>query len=411
MKDTEEHYHPLPPRQYLGYVIFFAVLTLGSLTVALVWTLSSAREGPGWREVVIALLLLAQMGLFLGLLMLNPAWPLSQGRLRVYFGSSLALWLVGFWLAPQLWWLNLAYLGQMAGLMPARAMLLTAALASVAFFVRNLGFAPLQEDIASVLGMYAQWASVIVMYLFMNQLIRTSQDRGKLIARLETAKKELELAQQREAELAVLRERERLARDLHDSLGHTLVALSVQLEAIQRLYRVDPGQASAQVDEMKALTRSSMDALRRSIAGLRAPGLGDQALRPALQALCVDFGERTGLEITCQVDPAADQLRPALAEALWRLTQEALTNAEKHAQARSVGVSVACGSSAVTVHIADDGVGLPPGAESYPNRFGLRGMRERVEGLGGTLVLDGSERGTVVEACLPTIAANAGGRS
>jgi signal transduction histidine kinase len=408
MKDTEEHYHPLPARQYRGYVIFFAVLALGTLTVALLWTLSSAREGLGWREVVIALLLLAQMGLFVGLLMLNPAWPLSQRRLRVYFGSSLALWLVGFWLAPQLWWLNLAYLGQMAGLMPARAILVTAALASVAFFVRNLGLSPAQGEVASLVGAYVQWASVIVMFLFMNQLIRTSQDRGKLIARLEVAKKELERAQQREAELAVLRERERLARDLHDSLGHTLVALSVQLEAIQRLYRVDHEQASAQVDEMKALTRSSMDALRRSLAGLRAPGLGDRALRPALQALCVDLRQRTGLEIACQVDPAADQLHSALAEALWRITQEALTNAEKHAQARSVDVSVACGPSAVTVRIADDGAGLPPGAESHPNRFGLRGMRERVEGLGGTLVLDGSERGTVVEARLPTIAAKAG---
>jgi signal transduction histidine kinase len=405
MKDTIDHYHPLPARQYRGYIVFFAVLMLGSLTVALLWTLSSAREGLGWREVTIVLLLLAQMGLFLGLLMLNRQWPLPRRRLNVYFGSSLALWLIGFWLAPQLWWLNLAYLGQMAGLMSARAILVTAVLTSVAFFARNLSFGLPQAEVTSLLGAYAQWASVIVMYLFMNQLIRTSQERGKLIAELEEAKKELELAQQQEAELAVLRERERLARDLHDSLGHALVTFSVQLEAIQRLYRVDPEAASDQVDEMKAMTRSTMDALRRSIAGLRAPGLEDRALRPALQALCVDLAQRTGLQVTCQINEAADELRPVMAEALWRITQEALTNVEKHASAQSVAVALHFEPDAVILRIVDDGVGLPLGAESRPNRFGLRGMRERVEGLGGKLALDGNRGGTTVEARLPIIRA------
>jgi signal transduction histidine kinase len=224
-----------------------------------------------------------------------------------------------------------------------------------------------------------------------------------LIAQLQAAKHELELAQQREAELAVLRERERLARDLHDSLGHALVTLSVQLEAIQRLYRVDPEAASVQVDEMKAMARSSMDALRRAIAGLRTPDLADRALRPALQALCVDLAQRTGLEVSCQIDQAADDLRPATAEALWRITQEALTNVEKHAQARSVDVSVEYKPDAVALRIVDDGVGLAAGADPVPNRFGIRGMRERVEGLGGTLSLTGGASGTTVEARLPVI--------
>ena len=96
----------------------------------------------------------------------------------------------------------------------------------------------------------------MVLYLFIYAIIRTSRERAKLITKLETAQKELELARQRDTELATLQERERLARDLHDSLGHTLVALSVQLEAVQRLYKVDPERASAQVDELKTLTRA-----------------------------------------------------------------------------------------------------------------------------------------------------------
>jgi signal transduction histidine kinase len=303
------------------------------------------------------------------------------------------------------YWIVFAYIGQMFGLLPARFGIFATLFVSGILFASNAGWGSSESNTTFLLGTLALWVMLVVFMLFINHLTQTSQERGRLIAELQAAKNELELAQQREAELAVLRERERLARDLHDSLGHALVTLSVQLEAIQRLYRIDPEGASDQVDEMKAMTRSSMDALRRSIAGLRAPDLEDRALRPALQALCVDFAQRTGLEVTCQINEAADNLRPAMAEALWRITQEALTNVEKHAQARSVGVSLEYEPDAVTLRIVDDGVGLAEGAKSLPNRFGMRGMRERVEGLGGTLALDGGANGATVEARLPVIRA------
>jgi signal transduction histidine kinase len=330
-------------------------------------------------------------------------WPLPRNRLLLYFAVNLALWLIEYWLVPDVYWIVFAYIGQMFGLLPARYAIVATLFVSAILFARSAARGSSESNTALLLGTLAVWAMLVVFMLFISHLTQTSQERGRLIAELQAAKHELELAQQREAELAVLRERERLARDLHDSLGHALVTLSVQLEAIQRLYRVDSEAASDQVDEMKAMTRASMDALRSSIAGLRAPGLEDRALRPALQALCVDLAQRTGLEVACQIDPAADDLRPAMAEALWRITQEAMTNVEKHAQARSVTVSLACEPDAVTLRVADDGVGLPAGAEARPNRFGLRGMRERLEGLGGTLALEGGETGTVVQARLPMI--------
>jgi len=394
---------PLPAKQYRRFVFFFHALTLGSLVGALVWVLWYGRGALGWPEIVTSVLLVVQMGIYLGLMVSGQQWPLPRNRLLLYFAANLALWLVEYWLVPGVFWVVFAYIGQMFGLLPARFGIIATLFVSGILFATNTAGGASELDVALLLGTQAVWASIVVFMLYINHLTRTSQERGELIAELQAAKAELEAAQQREAELAVLRERERMARDLHDSLGHTLVALSVQLEAIQRLYRVDPEAASAQVDDMKDLTRSSMDALRRSIAGLRAPTLEDRALRPALQALCVDFGERCGLEVTCQVDQAADGLRPALAETLWRVTQEALTNVEKHAGARSVDVALACAPNAVTLRIADDGAGFSPGDELQPNRFGLRGMRERVEGLGGTLALDGSEAGTVLEARLPII--------
>jgi signal transduction histidine kinase len=403
MRDSQDHHHPLPLRQFRWYVLFFHALTLGSLAGAALWILWRARHALGWPELVTCGLLLVQVGIYVGLMAFGKQWPLPRNRLLLYFAVNLALWLVEFWLVPDAYWVIFAYIGQMFGLLPARYGLIASLFVSAFLFATNASQPSAGADGSLLVGMLAVWASLVVFMLYINHLTRTSQGRGELIAELQAAKAELEIAQQREAELAVLRERERLARDLHDSLGHTLVALSVQLEAVQRLYRVDPEQASAQVDEMKALTRSSMDALRRSLAGLRAPGLGDSALRPALQALCVDFGQRTGLEVSCHVDEGADDLRPALAEALWRITQEALTNVEKHACARRAGVILRCEPGSVLLQVIDDGAGLPPEAETSPNRFGLRGMRERVEGLGGALTLASSEQGTTVEARLPVI--------
>ena len=339
--ESDERF-PLPTKQYRWYVLFFHVLTLGSLAGSLVDILWHARDAFGWREIAVSILILAQIGIYLGIMIFGRQWPLPRNRLFLYFAVNMAIWLLVYWLAPEVYWLVFAYIGQMFGLLPARYPIIATLFVSAILFARNFARGPSGSNTTLLLATLAVWAMLVVFMLFINHLTQTSQERGQLISELQAAKHQLELAQRQEAELAVLRERERLARDLHDSLGHALVTLSVQLEAIQRLYRVDPEAASQQVDEMKAMTRSSMDALRRAIAGLRTPDLADRHLEPALQDLCVDFAQRTGLTVTCQVDEAADHLRPAMAEALWRITQEALTNVEKHAEASSVGVSLAC---------------------------------------------------------------------
>jgi signal transduction histidine kinase len=166
---------------------------------------------------------------------------------------------------------------------------------------------------------------------------------------------------------------------------------------------VDPEKASAQVDELKNLARTSMDDLRRSLAGLRAPGLGERHLREALQTLSVNMGQRTHLEIQCRIAEGADELSPAHAETLWRVAQEALTNIEHHAAARAVQLQLDIESNAALLSIQDDGRGLPPDAEKQTGHYGLRGMRERVEGLGGTLTLTGNSNGSRVDVNLPIL--------
>jgi signal transduction histidine kinase len=250
----------------------------------------------------------------------------------------------------------------------------------------------------------AGWLSILVLLIYTNHLGQTSQERARLIDELRQTQKALEEAREKEAELAALRERERLAREMHDSLGHNLAALAIQLEAVQRLYKVDPHTASMMMDELKALTRSSMDELRRTLAGLRSPGLGARSLAQALGELCVDFNQRSGVEAHYSVDKKADELPLPMAEELWRVIQEVLANIEKHASAQQMTLELKVGKGEVTVIVTDDGSGFDPSMPVLAGHYGLLGMRERIEGLGGELSISSQAgEGSHLEIHIPTL--------
>ena len=392
---------PLSGKEFRRYEYIWSAISLGSYALAIGLTLWSSWGALGWQEALLIFLIFIQVGLYAKPMIIDRKGYLTRSDLAIYFIGSIGIWMFELWLAPEFFWLGFMFMGQMFGMLPALpAILGTALITLYMFFIiywPKIG----NISIGELFGFFAGTALVVVFLAYINQLIRASRERGKLIAELQDAQQELEATKERDAELAVLRERERLARDLHDSLGHTLVALSVQLEAIQRLYHIDPERASSQLDKLKELTRGSMAELRRSIAGLRSPGLGERDLQETLQELCVDFGARTGVEITCQIDDNVNRLRPAIAETIWRVAQEALTNVEKHANAGHVCLQATSEDRSVCLLIEDDGVGIPPDAENSPDRFGLRGMRERVEGLGGELKLVNTGCGTTVSAKLP----------
>ena len=393
---------PIPAQHLELYGRFWDVASLLIFSLAAVAVLITNANELTWREWTVAGLSIAQ-GLLYFFCITRGGWPVSSRNLALYFVGGVCMWGLACWLNPFTWWLGFTYFGQMFGLLPLQAVVPGTAIVTFLIALITSDWNLRQIPLGAVIGFTFQWLAGIALYLFIYNIIRTSGERAKLIASLEAAQKELELARQRDAELATLQERERLARDLHDSLGHALVAISVQLEAIQRLYKVEPEKASSQVDELKNLTRASMDDLRRSLAGLRAPGLGERRLSDALQALSVDTGQRAHLEIKCHVAEGANQLSPTHAETLWRVAQEALANIERHAAARTVQLQLDIESNAALLSIQDDGRGLPPDAEKQTGHYGLRGMRERVEGLGGTLTLTGNDNGSRVDVKLPIL--------
>ncbi len=396
---------PLPLRQFKSFMLFWHVFLLGGLAVTLVVAWPKAHDESGWRWVALATLVVIQATIYLKTFG-NVHHSAVSGRWWVvYFTVSLGLWVAEVSLEPRFEWLIGAYVGQMLGAVSPRYSLPASAVILVSYFTWRIGWSNLSHlngwMVLASGGALVSWMGLGV---FLHKLAATSAERGRLIEELQAARKQLELARDREAELAVLRDRERLARDLHDSLGHALVTLSVQLEALPRLYAADPSRAPALVQEMKCLTRSSMDDLRRSLANLRAPGLGDQPLAATLRTLTAEIAQRAGLNISSQLDEAADRLPPRVVEALWRVSQEGLANVEKHARAQDASLRLRLLPGWVELKVEDNGLGLPEQPEQMPGHYGLRGLRERVEGLGGTFALAKADpSGTLLEARIPVL--------
>lgn len=406
----DHHQLPIPQRQFNWYVNFWHVVYLSSLLFITIQVLPNVwqNDATALRMTVLFLLLVViQAALYLRLIMWNPnwgkGWPLPARDLWSYFGGSLICWFIEWQIEPEMFWFVTAYMGQLFGIAPPIGAIpvTTILYLLIQYKVGNFKTSILNSD--ESISIVTGWISFVVIYAFIWYLTRTSSERGRLLRQLQEAHSQLAQSREKELEIATLRERERLARDLHDSLGHSMVAMSVQLEAIQRLYKVDAERASAHIDDLKVQVRRSMDELRRSLDGLRAPGLGERPLSQALNALAIEVAKRSGLTIRCQAPSEADSLRPAIAETIWRVAQESLTNVEKHARAHSVQIVLQLEAAFASLRIIDDGIGKSSNAEMQPGHYGLRGLRERVEGLGGTFVLVNGANGTTIETILPRL--------
>lgn len=304
-----------------------------------------------------------------------------------------------------------ALIGASTALLPPRATVAPVGIA-VLMYLGATGLLPIGTDLRSwsaAVGPLVSLATSVGIVYALTALIRERIQREELFQELSTAHRELRDAHQRlrlsaarEADMATLRERNRLAREMHDSLGHALVSIAIKLEAAQYLYPVDAPRALAETTETTALVRSTMTDLRHSLAGLRPAPLEEHALGDALAELARSTEQRSGVQAICSVEARADSLDRAQQEAFYRVGQEALTNVAKHAHATHVAVSFTVQDALATLEVADNGVGLGAAERGGPDRYGLLGMRERVDALGGSLTLGPRPGGgTVLRASIP----------
>lgn len=203
----------------------------------------------------------------------------------------------------------------------------------------------------------------------------------ELLEELQLAHTQLQEYAAQAEQLAIAEERNRLAREMHDALGHRLTVAVVQLEGAQRLIPTNPERAASMVGTMREQLKEALAELRQTVATLRTPLTDDLPLATAVTHLAHNFQESTGLQVHLHLPPALPALPAPHRLALYRVAQESLTNIQRHAQATEVWLELQPHNGRLHLTICDNGQGFPT---NQPNgRFGLLGLRERAEQLGG----------------------------
>lgn len=188
---------------------------------------------------------------------------------------------------------------------------------------------------------------------------------------------------------AALQERQRIAREMHDSVGHSLTAQSIQLENVTVWLHQNPVKAEDHLDKARQLNRDALQNVRQSVARLRQDPLQGQRLAEALRDLFTTFERTNGITVVAEVEPF-NQFSKDTRVAIFRIIQEALTNISKHAQASQVTIAWQQDERGRSFTIVDNGCGFDPAQHQVG--FGLQSMRERTEALGGVFTLTSQPR-------------------
>jgi signal transduction histidine kinase len=247
-------------------------------------------------------------------------------------------------------------------------------------------------------------ASALNLQLYITFAALTTFCLAAIVSERRRAALELAESQRREGERATL-ERQRIARDLHDSVSQSLFSTTLHVRTAQRALELEElgssGSVGEELSEIGQLTRGALAEMRALIFELRPGALADEGLVAALTKQASALSAREGLAI--QVDGPDERLPlgPEVEEQLYRLVQEALANVVRHARASRATVRIAATDETVSMEVSDDGRGFDPAAVG-PEHFGLRSMRGRVADLGGRLqVTSRRGRGTVLRVEVP----------
>jgi signal transduction histidine kinase len=400
------------PRRWWLFPIFWSIVFCVGLTLSVLTLYQRQPEQlAGWAGVRMAALLI---GNFAAYLLVAWGWlyrdrPLPRRRGPAYFTvQMLLLSLLVWWYGAAFAWISLALLYPVIGGLPKRQWPLPIAALLLLFVISSLPWGSGENaTMATVLTIGLQLLVNLGIALVL-RLMSAQRDRLRVaLVELRQAHLALAASTDQKQELAILRERARLARDMHDNLGHALVVMNIKLEAAQLLYARDPARGDAELEATRALIRTSMADLRRTLADLRAPAAEHDDLPDALRRLARELQARTGIAVTCSIAADLPTLPAEAREAIWYIAREALTNVERHAAAASLTLALEFQPDhGWLLRVVDDGEGMSPKDLRRPNHYGVLGMRERMKEIGGQLdIRRGPSGGTVVEAHLPQTAA------
>jgi signal transduction histidine kinase len=428
-----------------------AVLPYVMLTVAVVISLIT-RRGP-WAPIDSAVIGLAAVAAgLLGLFTLRPAIRDRPPLLAAYF-IALALVMAAL-VVTDPWFGFFTFTGYFYAYYLPNGKWRLIGVATIALITGTSQAGGVPHGV----GRTAVWAVVVLINMLVAGSLswfgwvsaEQNDRRGRLVAELSQANRKLTasleenaglhaqlLAQAREA--GVLDERQRMAREIHDTLAQGLAGIITQLEAAGRATApsgpAEPaGQWRHHFDSAIRLARESLSEARRSVQALQPEPLEMARLPDALAEVAERWSARSGVAAQVTTTGNARPMRPEIEVALLRTAQEALANVAKHARATRVGLTLSYMEDEVALDVRDDGVGFEPapdaarrdavaagrelalarapgaGVAQPSGGFGLTAMRQRVEGLAGTLEIESEiGTGTAISASMPAIPAGAGG--
>jgi len=240
----------------------------------------------------------------------------------------------------------------------------------------------------------------ITLGVWITAIIGQSTRRRQLIEQLEATQAELAAAERR---AGILEERQRLARDIHDTLAQGFTSIVMHLEAADQALPDDLGTLQKHLDRARETARTSLEQARRVVNALRPHSLDQRSLPDAIERTAVRWQEETGIPLTTTITGDPVPLHPDIEVTLLRATQEALANIRKHAQATAVQITLSYIDDVVVLDVQDNGVAFAgAAASSLSGGYGLQAMRERAEQCGGSVTLESEPgEGTTVVVSIP----------
>ncbi|UQA97716.1 sensor histidine kinase [Streptomyces halobius] len=402
------------------------------LMVAALLALAAVRAAAGHAPYAPAVLITAVV--LFALYVAGPSIPrlrTSTSAAALWLAAVGLVWMVLLALTPDGIWLAFPLFFVQLHLLPRRSAL-PAVAATTVIAIAGFGWHTHTLTVGTVIGPVLGAAVAVAVVLGYQALYRESEQRRRLIEELTAARSDLAAA---EHAAGVLAERERLAREIHDTLAQGLSSIQLLLRAAERALPQgrDTATALGHVQQARTAAVDNLAEARRFVRALSPPDLEAGSLPAALERLCATTARSSGLVVHCQVSGAPTELPTPHEVALLRIAQSALANTVQHAAAGRVELTLSYMDTEVALDVVDDGVGFTPSEVPAPGSaglsgglgttdttgatditsttgtgFGLAAMRARARALHGTLAVESAPgEGTAVAVTLPCPAAPA----
>ena len=364
-------------------------------SVALRWTLEFAEQQHPLRWLLNAILIAYAI-----LILINQRFiGNSEARAHIYLATQTALIIWGMLLYYELDFFAILFMplgGQAMFILPRRKSIMWVLVFSIAITIGQLTQFKFPYGLPFT---FLYLAGLFFVASFSTTMLRTNEARiqsDQLLDELQQAHKKLQEYAGQTEELATAKERNRLARELHDSVAQTLYGLTLQAEAAAR--ELKDGQtdtAAEQLREIRDSAQQSLQETRLLIFELRPPILEQEGLASALRARLESVESRSGLKTQVNIKEVG-RLSSVVESGLYGISNEVLNNIMKHAHASEIKVSLEKSENRITLQIKDNGIGFDIKSAESHGGLGLKGMKERAEQFGGDMSITSGTNGTTI---------------